>query len=133
MSLITEINEFINDSQNNETLLNEFILPLKSAVTDLESSIDYFLNNGLTEPNNALAGATDFLHLFGHVILGYLWSQIAKKALFKLNENSDVGFFEAKLITGKFYMKRSLPETKVRLARVLAGQNSVMELNQDLF
>ena len=133
MSLITEINEFINDSQNNETLLNEFILPLKSAVTDLESSIDYFLNNGLTEPNNALAGATDFLHLFGHVILGYLWSQIAKKALLKLNENSDVGFFEAKLITGKFYMKRSLPETKVRLARVLAGQNSVMELNQDLF
>ena len=27
----------------------------------------YFMQNGMKNPNAALAGSTDFLHLFGHV------------------------------------------------------------------
>jgi acyl-CoA dehydrogenase len=45
----------------------------------------------------------------------------------------DDTFYQSKLITGKFYMKKSLPETKVRLARVLSGKSVVMDLNQELF
>jgi len=30
-------------------------------------------------------------------------------------------------------MKRSLPETKVRLARVISGKSVVMDLNKELF
>ena len=28
---------------------------------------------GMKNPNDALAGSTDFLHLFGHVCMGYVW------------------------------------------------------------
>ena len=95
--------------------------------------MDYFLKHGITDPNNALAGASDFLHLFGHVILGYLWSRIGKKSLVHLSLKHNVDFYEAKLITGKFYMKRTLPETKLRLARILSGKTSVMDLNDEMF
>ena len=87
----------------------------------------------MTDPNNALSGATDFLHLFGHVILGYLWSQIAEKSFTKIDQKCNTDFYKAKLITGKFYMKRALPETRLRLERVLSGKGSVMDLEQNYF
>ena len=133
LNFITEVNTFIKDDSKNESFEFEFANPLKSAVHDLEQSLDYFLKHGVTDPNNALSGATDFLHLFGHVILGYLWSRIGKKSLAHLSAEYNVEFYTAKLITGKFYMQRSLPETKLRLARILSGKTSVMELNEELF
>ena len=39
---------------------------------------EYFLQNMKT-PNAALAGSTDFLHLFGHVCLGYMWARMARR------------------------------------------------------
>lgn len=133
INFINEVKSFITSNSENKSLNTEFIIPLKSALDDLEKSLDYFLKNGLSEPNNALSGATDFLHLFGHVILGFLWAKIGKAAGEKISNNCNKSFYEAKLITGKFYMKRSLPETKMRLARVLSGHSSVMELDKELF
>ena len=133
MNFINEVKTFVEHNAKNETFEIDFATPLKSAVHDLEKSLDYFLKHGITDPNNALAGASDFLHLFGHVILGYLWSRIGKKSLVHLSLKHNVDFYEAKLITGKFYMKRTLPETKLRLARILSGKTSVMDLNDEMF
>ncbi|MDG2474573.1 MAG: acyl-CoA dehydrogenase C-terminal domain-containing protein [Paracoccaceae bacterium] len=133
VNFIREVKSFINNSSNDEIFKTDFVTPLNSALDDLEKSLDYLSKYGLADPNNALSGASDFLHLFGHVILGYLWSQIGKKSLTRINENRDVDFYQAKFETGKFYMKRSLPETKLRLARVLSGKDSVMNINQDRF
>ncbi len=133
INFISEVKSFIEKNSDHKTFLVEFINPLKSALNDLEKSLDYFLKYGLSEPNNALAGASDFLHLFGHVILGYLWSKIGKKTIKKMVQNNNSDFYQAKLITGKFYMARSLPETKLRLARILSGNKSVMDLDEELF
>ena len=37
-------------------------------------------------------------------------------------------FLEAKLVTGRFYFERVLPETALRLARLQAGAESMMAL-----
>ena len=39
------------------------------------------MQNAMAKPDNAGAAATDYMHLFGLVALGYMWAQIAKAAL----------------------------------------------------
>ena len=131
---INEIKSFMKECSSDPILQEEFIKPLKSALSDLESSLSDFMEHGSTDPERVLSGATDFLHLFGHVVLGYMWSKMAEVSLKNIGKgHKDDPFYQSKLITGKFYMKRSLPETKVRLARVISGKSVVMDLNQELF
>ena len=40
----------------------------------------WFMGNALAKPDNAGAGATDYMHLFGLVALGYMWARIAVAA-----------------------------------------------------
>jgi alkylation response protein AidB-like acyl-CoA dehydrogenase len=134
VQFINEIKSFMKESSTDSILLEEFLTPLKSALGDLESSLNDFVEHGTANPARVLAGATDFLHLFGHVVLGYMWSRMAEVSLKNIGKgHQDDSFYQSKLITGKFYMKRSLPETKVRLARVISGKSVVMDLNQELF
>jgi hypothetical protein len=134
VQFINEIKSFMKESSTDPILQEEFITPLKSALSDLESSLSDFMEQGSADPERVLSGATDFLHLFGHVVLGYMWSKMAEVSLKNIGKgDKDDTFYQSKLITGKFYMKRSLPETKVRLARVTSGKSVVMDLNKELF
>ena len=79
-------------------------------------------------PNDALAGSTDFLHLFGHTCLGLMWARIAKAAL-----AGDSDFHRAKLVTGRYYMARHLPATALHLARIRSDARLVMALPAEDF
>ena len=46
---------------------------LKAASKDMQAAGMFFMENGMKNPNDALAGSTDFMHLFGHVCLGMMW------------------------------------------------------------
>ena len=61
--------------------MGEFTEPLKTASKDLQAAGMYFMQEGMKNPNNALAGSNDFMHLFGHVCLGLMWARMAKAAL----------------------------------------------------
>merc|ERR1711916_152994 len=75
MGLFETIKSFIKDNDGNEALKSGFLDPLKAASKDLQAAAMYFMQNGMKNPNNALAGATDFMTMFGHVGLGYMWAQ----------------------------------------------------------
>ena len=112
----------------------EFVEPLKAASKDLQAAGMYFMQNGMKNPNAALAGSYDFLHLFGHVCLGLMWGRMAKTALTALEGGAgDTEFYETKLATGRYYMARQLPMTKVHLARIESGADPVMGLAADRF
>jgi acyl-CoA dehydrogenase len=38
----------------------------------------WLMQNAMAKPDNAGAGATDYMHLFGLVTLGYMWARMAK-------------------------------------------------------
>jgi hypothetical protein len=40
---------------------------------------------------------------------------------------------EARLVTGRFFMERCLPETATRLARISAGSDAIMALPAEMF
>jgi len=92
----------------------------------------WFMQNAMAKPDNAGAGATDFLHLFGLVALGYMWARIAEAALAK-SGNGAAPAMTAKLVTARFFMERMLPETATHLARIQAGAASTMELPGEQF
>ncbi|MGF1501653.1 MAG: acyl-CoA dehydrogenase C-terminal domain-containing protein [Paracoccaceae bacterium] len=122
---------YIRENDDDLALARDFLEPLKSASKDLQQAAMYFLQAGMKNPNAALAGATDFLFLFGHVCMGLSWTRMAKTARRAIEagaEGAERDYYEAKITTGRFYMKRLLPETKLRLARIETGAEPVMDL-----
>ena len=72
------IKGFIKENAGNEELNRDFLEPLKAASKDLQAAMIFFMENGMKDPNAALAGSSDFMHLFGHVCLGWVWAQMAR-------------------------------------------------------
>ena len=118
----------------NEAFDRDFLDPLKAASKDLQAAGMYFMQNGMKNPNHALSGSNDFMHLFGHVCLGLMWARMAKSAQDALDRGaSDAAFYETKLATGRYYMARRLPATTMHLARIQSGADTVMALDADQF
>ncbi|KNG94158.1 acyl-CoA dehydrogenase C-terminal domain-containing protein [Pseudaestuariivita atlantica] len=129
MAFFDMVKTFCKDNAGDEAFDRDFIEPLKKASKDLQAAGMYFMQNGMKNPNHALAGSYDFMHMFGHVCLGYMWARMglaAKEAL--ANGASDVDFYETKLATGRYYMSRQLPATGMHLARIESGADPVMAL-----
>ena len=127
------VQAFINE-EHSEELKNDFITPLKKSIEHLQAALMFFMQNGLKNPLSAVSGATDFLHLVGLVSLGFIWSKKAQSAKEKLKDvSANKNFLEAKILTGSYFMHRQLPETKLRLDRILTGEKQVMSLAADQF
>ncbi len=58
--------------------------PLGKALGHLQQATVWFMQNAIGKPDNAGAGATDYMHLMGLVALGYMWCRIAAAAQAKL-------------------------------------------------
>jgi 3-(methylsulfanyl)propanoyl-CoA dehydrogenase len=131
MAFFKMVVDFGKDNKgSNEAFDRDFLEPLKSASKDLQAAGMYFMQNGMKNPNHALAGSTDFLHLFGHVCLALMWARMARAAQDALDGGaSDVAFYETKIATGRYYMARRLPATSMHLARIQSGADTVMALD----
>jgi alkylation response protein AidB-like acyl-CoA dehydrogenase len=111
-----------------------FTEPLKTASKQLQQAGMYFMQQGMKNPNAALAGSYDFMHLMGHVCLGLMWTRMAKAAYAALDGGAgDRAFYEAKIATGRFYMARQLPACTMHLARIESGADTVMALTAEAF
>ncbi|MDP3860389.1 MAG: acyl-CoA dehydrogenase, partial [Phaeovulum sp.] len=134
MAFFDLVKAFIKENEGDAALKAQFLDPLKTASKDLQAAAMFFAEAGLKNPNAALAGSYDFMHLFGHVCLGLMWARMARAAQAALAAGAaDAGFYEAKLATGRFYMARQLPSTSLHLARIFTGADPVMALGPDAF
>ncbi|MEP4198611.1 MAG: acyl-CoA dehydrogenase C-terminal domain-containing protein [Aliishimia sp.] len=130
MAFFELVKTFIKDEAGQDAEYDkDFLDPLKTASKDLQSAGMYFMQNGMANPNNALAGSYDFMHMFGQVCLGLMWAKMGKAAKQALADGtSDVAFYETKLHTGRYYMARQLPATALHLSRIQTGADTVMAL-----
>jgi acyl-CoA dehydrogenase len=122
-----------------DAAMTPFVTPLSAALGDLQQATMWFLQNALGNPDNAGAGATDYMHLFGLVALGYMWCLMAEAAKGKGGAGGKAGSDGAaermtqRLMTGRFFMERMLPATATHLARIKAGAASTMALPAEAF
>ena len=114
--------------------MKPFVAPVKAALGDLQQATMWLMQNAMAKPDNAGAGSYDYMHLFGLVALGYMWVKIAKAAMAKkAQEPSEAELMDAKLMTARFFMERMLPETRLRLARISTGADTMMSLAEEMF
>jgi acyl-CoA dehydrogenase len=133
MALFKEIGDFCEENRGDENLAF-YTKSLKKGLNDLQASTMWFMQNAMAKPDNAGAGSTDYMHLFGLVVLGYMWAKMAKAANESLASGSgDADYFKNKLLTGRFFMEKIMPETALRKIRIEAGADSVMEMAAEAF
>jgi alkylation response protein AidB-like acyl-CoA dehydrogenase len=133
MALFKEIGDFCEENRSDENL-SAFTKSLKKGLNDLQAATMWFMQNAMAKPDNAGAGSTDYMHLFGLVVLGYMWAKMAKAANDNLAAGSgDADYYKNKLLTGRFYMEKVMPETALRKARIETGADSLMEMAAEAF
>src|SRR5689334_16141572 len=106
MAFFNEVQTYLKERVNNEAM-NGYLKPLGAALAHLQQGSMWFMQNAIAKPDNAGAGSTDYLHMFGLVALGYMWARIAEAALAKSNGAEPA--MKSKLVTARFFMERMLP------------------------
>jgi acyl-CoA dehydrogenase len=131
MAFFGEVGAFAKEHGGDEAM-KPFVTPLSAALGHLQQATGWLMQNALTKPDNAGAAATDYMKLFGLVALGYMWAKMAKVAQDKAAAGA-TPYLHTKLVTGRFFMERLLPETAVHLARIQSGSATTMELAAEAF
>jgi alkylation response protein AidB-like acyl-CoA dehydrogenase len=132
MAFFSEVAAFAKEHGADEAM-KPYIAPLSAALGHLQQATTWLMQNALAKPDNAGAGATDYMQLFGLVTFGYMWARMAKVALDKIAGGASEPYLSTKLVTGRFFMERMLPETSVHLARIQTGSDTTMELPAEAF
>lgn len=134
MALFKEIGDFCEENRSDEQM-SFFTKNLKKGLNDVQAATMWFMQHAMAKPDNAGAGSTDYMHLFGLVILGYMWAKMAKAANDGLaaGETDREAFLRNKLITARFFMERIMPETTLRKARIETGAETMMALSAEAF
>ncbi len=131
MAFFELLRNFASENKGTHASFDQnFLDPLKQAGKDLKAGAMYFMEAGMKNPNHALAGSYDFMHMFGHVCLGLMWARMAKASYDALARGADdAAFYETKIATGRYYMLRQLPATALHLKRIGSGADPVMALD----
>ena len=123
----------IDDARGDERL-TKLSSGLEKASGELQAATLWLMQNGLSNPDNAGAAAVAYLHLMGIVALGQMWLVMARASHAALDAGaSDAAFFEAKLITARYFAERFLPDAGALRRKLEAGAEALMALPADAF
>jgi len=126
------IDEFCAQHEGDEYA--EFIAPLKAAKDEW---LDVSMKIGeaaMENADEAGAAAVDYLMYAGYITLAYFWARMAIVAQRKIAAgDGDASFYEAKVMTARFYFERLLPRTRTLKDTILAGAGNLMDMPEELF
>ncbi len=107
---------------------------IEKANGELKAATMWLMQNGMTNPNNAGAGAHHYMHIMGIVSLGLMWLRMAKVSAAALTGGAaDKAFYEAKLVTARYYAERFTPDCGALRRKLEAGSEAMMELPIEAF
>ncbi|MEM8749824.1 MAG: acyl-CoA dehydrogenase C-terminal domain-containing protein [Pseudomonadota bacterium] len=129
-----EVGKFCSAHKDDEKM-KPYVEPLSKALTDLQTATMWLMQNGMSNADNAGAASTDYMHMFGLVAFGHMWGLMAAASNEKLaaGANGSSAFYENKLLTGKFFMERVMPESSAHLARIQTGCDTMMSMDVEAF
>jgi hypothetical protein len=132
MTFFAEIDAFVAQNEKNEGL-KPFLAGLADAKAKLQDGTFWLMQNGLSNPDNAGAASTDYMHLFGLTALSYMWALIAKTCQAKIAAGDSDPFYATKVVLGRYYMQRILPDAHAHLAKLTSGSELTMALPAEAF
>ncbi len=130
--LLGEIAGFVAANKANDKM-KEFVEPLEKALGRVQDAALFLMQNAMKNPDEAGAAATDLLRLMALTAMTYMWGRIAIAAFKGLEAGTDNAFYEAKLITARFYIARVLPQTTSLNHQIKAGAATLMAMPAEAF
>ncbi len=131
-TFFAEMDSFVAENKGNKEL-EPFLDGLAATKAKLQKATNWLVEKGLENFDNAGAASTDYLHLFGLTCFAWMWGKMAKASLEKIAEGSDDPIYAGKLVTGRYFLERWLPDADAHLARIEAGAESMMALTAEQF
>jgi alkylation response protein AidB-like acyl-CoA dehydrogenase len=118
----------------NDARLTPIATELERSLGDLQAATGWLMRHALARPEHAAAGSKAYLHLMGLVALGHQWASMMCAACAALDRGAaDAGFYEQKLVVGRYYFSHVICETATHRARVEAGADPMMALAAEDF
>ena len=101
----------------------------------LQKATEWLAHNASADPDETGAAASDFLRLFGYVVLGQMWLRTARVATEKLAGGGAFpkAHYEAKLMVARFYAQRMLPSAGALYHVLSAGSGVIMQFPESAF
>ncbi len=131
-AFMAEIDAWV-EANGGDAVLRPFADGLASVRGQLQEATMWLMQNGFSNPDNAIAGSTDYLRLFGLTGLAYMWALIAKAASARIAGGDADPFYANKLVVGRYFLERVLPDAGAALAKVKAGAETMMALPAEAF
>jgi hypothetical protein len=124
---------FIEENRSHARV-GELVQAFERSFQVLQLTTGTVAQQGLKDPEEAGAAATEYLHLFGLTALAFIWARTAKLAADRLAEGTDeAAFYEAKLKSAQFFYDRILPRTMTLFMAIKTGKASMMALDAEQF
>jgi len=131
-AFMAEIDAWV-DANGGDAALRPFADGLALVRGQLQEATMWLMQNGFSNPDNAIAGSADYLRLFGLTGLAYMWALIAKAASARIAGGDADPFYANKLVVGRYFLERVLPDAGAALAKVKAGAATMMALPAEAF
>jgi hypothetical protein len=132
MSFFAEVDAFAQENEADEGL-KPFLDGLTKAKGAVQEATGWLMQNGMANPDNAGAASTPYLNLVALAGLAYMWARIAKAAQARIAAGDTDPFYAHKLVTGRYFLDRILPEGRAHLAKLKTGAGTMMELPAEAF
>ena len=114
--------------------LEQLAAQVERANGELKAATMWFMQNGMTQPNNVGAGAHHYMHIMGIVALGLMWLKMGAVAVEAIASGSaDKAFYEAKLVTARYFGQRYTPDAGALRRKIEAGSDAMMQLPVEAF
>jgi hypothetical protein len=131
-SFLGELDAFVA-ADGGDAALKPFVDGVASAKAQLQEATQWLLQNGLAKPDNAGAASMDYLRVFGLAALAYMWALMAKAASAKIAAGDADPYYANKLVVGRYFLERVLPDAGAALAKLKTGAELMMALPAEAF
>jgi len=119
---------------SNDADMNIVRSHLENGIQHLREAAEWLLANHEQDGHLPGAASYNFLMLAGTVLGGWLMARAGLAAQAKLGEEQeDAAFYRAKITSARFYAEHILTRSHYYLQTVLAGSDSMMQLEADQF
>ena len=129
--LVILIDETINECNISK---NKSICSIGSnlaiALENLKICCNWLIDTYASNPEQAAAGATPFLNMFGWVLGGWVMAISSVKSQIFLNKKTDDSFYLNKIKTAQFFSDTYLPLASAQKSTILNSHKSINIVNQ---
>lgn len=125
------IDGFLRDNADDERIA-EFTAPLAKTLGLLKQATAWIATEAGRNPEEVGATSYDYLRLVALTSMGWMWAWTARVAADRV-DGDNTGFYENKLITGRFFVKRLLPQAQGLADSLMSGAGAVMDMQAEAF